>query len=47
MVDKPKGKPPTASDDARASDGNEADKRRDEAVKAADERVEVQKETAK
>lgn len=43
MMNKPDGKPATATDDARASDGKDADARRDDAVEAADARVGVQK----
>jgi hypothetical protein len=46
MTDKTGAKTPAASDDARASEGSGADKRREEAVKAADERVDAQKKKA-
>ncbi|PYE31487.1 hypothetical protein C8J35_111136 [Rhizobium sp. PP-F2F-G38] len=41
MTSKPDGKLTSESDDSRASDGAEADKRCDDAVKAADARVQV------
>ena len=43
MTNTPDGKPPAASDDARASDGHHAEARRAEAVTAADQRVDGQK----
>ncbi len=43
MTNKPDGKPASASDDARASDGKDADARREEVVKAADQRIDEQK----
>lgn len=46
MTNKPDGKPPAASDDARASDGKDADARRDQAVAAADHRIDDQKRKA-
>lgn len=46
MTNKQDGKPMSESDDARASDSAEADKRRDDAVKAAEARVQVQKDKA-
>lgn len=46
MMTKPDGKPATATDDARASDGKDADARRNDAAEAADARVDVQKRKA-
>lgn len=46
MTNKPDGKPPAASDDARASDGKDADARREEAVAAADQRLDEHKRKA-
>lgn len=43
MTNKPDGRPPAASDDARASDGKDADARRDKVVAAADQRIYEQK----
>ena len=46
MTSKPDGKPPAASDDARASEGSDAEARRAEAIDAADQRVDAQKRKA-